>query len=398
MSDKVRVAIFISVVVSLSVGIHGYIWLRLVRDTALGGNWRKAATLTLISLMIGMVGSLFLRRTLPLELGRIVLHPLLLWMGMLFLLFVALVWTDLAKLVVRLYGFVATSGAEPADPGRRLFFARLIGGTIAGGTAALTLFGSRTAMALSALRVERVEVTLKRLPRSLDGFRIVQISDLHIGPTLGRHWLAGVVDRVNRLKPDLVAITGDLVDGSVSQLQTEVAPLAALKARYGSYFCTGNHEYYSGATSWCAHLPQATGVRVLRNERVSIGEGEASFDLVGVDDYNARGHAPGHGAALSRALKGREVQRECVLLAHQPRQVDEAADHGVGLQLSGHTHGGQIWPWNYLVKLQQPYVKGLVDHRGTQLYINQGTGFWGPPLRLGTYSEITEITLRSAKG
>jgi predicted MPP superfamily phosphohydrolase len=161
------------------------------------------------------------------------------------------------------------------------------------------------------------------------------------------------------------------------------------------YFVTGNHEYYSGAAPWCEELARL-GIKVLRNERVIIGDAEASFDLAGIDDAHARDFGDGHGADLARAVHGRDPARELVLLAHQPRAVFEAVVHGVGLQLSGHTHGGQIWPWNWLVRLQQPVVAGLARFGDTQVYVSRGTGYWGPPMRLGAPAEITRVTLRTA--
>jgi predicted MPP superfamily phosphohydrolase len=180
----------------------------------------------------------------------------------------------------------------------------------------------------------------------------------------------------------------------VEHLRKDVAPLADLRAREGVFFVTGNHEYYSGATEWVAEC-ERLGVRVLRNERVSVGRGGESFDLAGVDDANSRGKAPGHdGPDLGAALRGRDKSREVVLLAHQPVASEEAAANDVGLVLAGHTHGGQIWPFSYLVRLRYPYPTGLqrVGAR-TQLYISQGTGYWGPPMRLGTDSEIAVIEL-----
>jgi predicted MPP superfamily phosphohydrolase len=200
------------------------------------------------------------------------------------------------------------------------------------------------------------------------------------------------------LKPDLIVITGDLVDGSVEELRHHVAPLADLQSLQGTYFITGNHEYYSGVDAWCTYIA-SLGVHILRNARVSISRNstEDSFDLAGVDDWASR-HFPGEGPNIRKALVNRDPNKVVILLAHQPVAVDEAATYDVDLQLSGHTHGGQIWPFTCLVYLQQPYTQGLYRHGDTQtqVYVSPGTGFWGPPMRLGTSAEITHITLRSA--
>ena len=175
----------------------------------------------------------------------------------------------------------------------------------------------------------------------------------------------------------------------MASLREMVAPIGKLEAKHGVFFVTGNHEYYSGVDPWIAELTRL-GVRVLRNERVTIGDGADSFDLAGVDDHSSHGFAPGHGPDLERALAGRDPARALVLLAHQPRQVRRAAKYGVELQLSGHTHGGQIWPWHYLVKLQQGgLLAGRYERQGTQLYVSRGTGYWGPPMRLGAPAEVT---------
>jgi hypothetical protein len=239
-----------------------------------------------------------------------------------------------------------------------------------------------------------VEVTLTKLPRSLDGFAIVQLSDLHVGLTIDRRFVQRVVDLTNGLAPDLVAMTGDFVDGRVDDLRDEIAPLAGLRARYGVFAVTGNHEYYSGVEPWVKEI-SSLGVRYLRNERVVIGDGNgASFELAGVEDHDARGK---HREDVARATAGRDPGRALVLLAHQPRQVRRAAKHGVDLQLSGHTHGGQIWPWHYVVKLQQGgLLAGRYEHAGTQLYVTRGCGYWGPPVRLLAPLEITRVILRSA--
>jgi predicted MPP superfamily phosphohydrolase len=203
-----------------------------------------------------------------------------------------------------------------------------------------------------------------------------------------------VVEKTNALSPDLVAITGDLAEGSVAKFGKEVEPLRKLSAPQGVFFVTGNHEYFHDLDGWLGLLDEF-GIRVLRNERVPIGRGGDSFDLAGIDDHDGGRIAPGHGPDLGKALESRDPARALVLLAHQPRIIDEAARLGVGLVLSGHTHGGQIWPFSYLVYLQQPYVRGLKESGGTKLYLSSGTGFWGPPMRLGTTAEIALITLRN---
>jgi len=268
-----------------------------------------------------------------------------------------------------------------------------VGGTAAAGAVLLGAHG--IARGVSAPRVVEVPVVIRGLPRGRAGTTIAQLTDVHVGPTIGRAFVEDIVNRTNALAPDVIAITGDLVDGSVEQLGEAVAPLGRLRARFGVYFVTGNHEYFSGADAWLAELTRL-GIRVLRNERVSIGQGSDLFDLAGVDDYNARRSSPDHGPDLERALAGRDTTRPVVLLAHQPREIANAVRLGVALQLSGHTHAGQIWPFNYLVKLQQPYVAGLHRHPGsdTQIYVSAGTGYWGPPMRVGTHGEITRIVLQ----
>ena len=327
---------------------------------------------------------------MPREIAQLALKPIYIWIGVMWLLLVSVLSLDVVKLVVvgveRLIGM-------PHDPARRQTLARVFGlaaAAVGGGTALFALLeGYR-------FHVKRVEVELEKLPPELDGTTIVQLTDVHVGPSIGRRFIESVVETVNRLKPDVVAITGDLVDGSVERLGQSVQPLAQITARFGAYFVTGNHEYYSGVAQWCEHLPKL-GVKVLRNERVEIGEGDATFDLAGVDDLQGARFGNGHGADLNRALDGRDPARALVLLAHQPRVVHEAQAHGVDLQLSGHTHGGQLWPFNWLVKLQQPVVSGLERIGSTLLYVSNGTGYWGPPMRLAAPAEVTQIVLRSKR-
>lgn len=245
-------------------------------------------------------------------------------------------------------------------------------------------------------RVVDVEVPLDGLPPALQGFTIAQISDVHIGPTIKRDFLRGIVDIVNSLEVDLVAITGDLVDGSVEQLATHVEPLSLLRSRHGAYFVTGNHEYYSGATAWIAEL-RRLGLHVLLNEHVVLDHRGAPLLLAGVTDYSAHQFDPAQRSDPQAALAGASPDlRPRVLLAHQPRTAAAAADAGFDLQLSGHTHGGQFWPWNLFVRLQQPFTAGLDRLADLWVYTSRGSGYWGPPKRLGVPSEITRIRLVAA--
>ncbi len=240
-------------------------------------------------------------------------------------------------------------------------------------------------------------MTLKRLDPALDGFRIALLSDIHLGPTTKRAALDRVVRTVNGLDAGMVAIVGDLVDGDVQELGKEAAGLRSLESRHGTFFVTGNHEYISGAAQWVEYLP-SLGVRVLRNERAAISQDGASFDLAGVDDRTAADSGvAGHGADLDAALDGRDPAAPVVLLAHQPVQFTEAARREVDLQLSGHTHGGQMVPFNYLVRLDQPAVAGLSRVGGSQLYVTRGVGTWGPPVRVGAPPEITLLELRAPR-
>jgi predicted MPP superfamily phosphohydrolase len=252
--------------------------------------------------------------------------------------------------------------------------------------------GRVRAGSLGGLLLQRVEIALDRWPESLDGFRIVQISDLHIGPILGRAFACQLVARVNALDPDLVAVTGDLVDGSVRQLADEVAPLAGLRARHGVYFVTGNHDHYSGVRRWCEKA-RGLGMHVLRNQRVPICGGDAVFDLVGVDDHHGSYFGGGGGEDLGAALRDRDRSRPAVLLAHDPSTFKRASSMAIDLQISGHTHGGQIWPFGVLVHFAIPFVAGRFRRNGAELYVSRGTGFWGPPMRLFAPAELTEIVL-----
>jgi len=290
-------------------------------------------------------------------------------------------------------GSVMTAEKPPGSMPRRLLLAR--GLAVTAGAVALGTAGTGAYLANSTPVVRRVPVTLSGLDPQLDGLRIVTFSDGHLSATYGGRRFERLVDLVNQQRPDVVAIVGDLVDGDLSELREEVAPLADLVSRQGVYFVTGNHEYFVDTRAWLRHLP-TLGVDVLRNERVPIGRGTASFDLAGIDDRTAaRSGLPGHGADLDAALDGRDDATPVVLLAHQPVQVEQARAARVDLQLSGHTHGGQLWPFDYAIRLDQPAVAGLSRHGDTQLYVTSGAGYWGPPMRIGARPEVTVVELRA---
>jgi len=242
-------------------------------------------------------------------------------------------------------------------------------------------------------RVKSVEVPISGLPASLHGFTIAQISDMHVGPTIKRNYVEAVVDAVNDLNADMVAVTGDLVDGSVARLSHDTEPLSKLSARHGAYFVTGNHEYYSGAEAWVAEV-RRLGLRVLMNEHVVVQHEGAAVVVAGVTDYSAHHFDPSQRSDPARAIAGAPGHANVkLLLAHQPRSAFAAEQAGYDLQLSGHTHGGQFWPWNLFVRLQQPFTAGLHRLGRMWIYISRGTGYWGPPMRFGIPSEITRIRL-----
>jgi predicted MPP superfamily phosphohydrolase len=385
-----RIVIVLGVV---SLG-HYYLYRRFVHDPDLAGRARKWA----IAGVFASAASLPLVFLLPRLLPRALVTPwafgAYVWMGMLSILTALFLCIDVVRSVRSLFRhavrLVKSAPQELEDPAKRRTMGRLLAGAVALVAVSFGIAGVREAMRRFA--VKNVKIPLDKLPPELNGFRIVQLSDVHVGPTLGRDFVEEMVAVANGLEPDVVAITGDLVDGKVGELSEHTAPLAQLKAKHGVFFVTGNHEYYSGAPEWITEL-ERLGIRVLDNERVSIGEGEATFDLAGVPDYSSKSY--GATPDLARALLGRSADREVVLLAHQPRAVRHAAEQDVGLVLSGHTHGGQYWPFNWFVYMAQPVVKGLARFGRTQIYVNTGTGYWGPPMRLGTEAEVTLVELQS---
>ncbi|HEX9575636.1 MAG TPA: metallophosphoesterase [Myxococcales bacterium] len=373
---------FVAVALLLLGGMHFYVWARLVRDPQLPPAAARLGTALLATMAIVLPTTLVLSRTRGAP--RAMVWVAFLWMGVVFLLFAFLGLADAGRAVAWAARKLRSPDA-PSDPERRVLLARALAVGVSGVVAGLSAVGVRSA--LVGLRIKDVPVRIPNLPPALAGLRLVQISDVHIGPLLQKEWVEGVVERVLALRPDLVAITGDLVDGTVDELREHVAPLARLaEAPRGVYFTTGNHEYYSGVDDWLRYLP-TLGIRPLANERVEVAPG---LDVAGIHDPTGRGR---YAPDLPRALEGRDAAKPVVLLAHQPRQFREAARHGVSLTLSGHTHGGQIWPFSWLVALVQPYIAGLHRLGDAQLYVSRGTGFWGPPMRVFAPAEITLLRL-----
>jgi uncharacterized protein len=404
---------FGTVVLLAMLLLHGYLWFRLVRSTTRPGRLRRRLTLLTFLLALLPALAVALRRTLPLEAAAPLDWVAYCWLGVAFYAFLSLLVLEPVRLVGNLLlrrrgnATAQPDGGTPPDRGaaqqdgevidasRRLFLAR--GLAVTAGAVALGTAGTGAYFANSPPVVRRVPVTLANLDPALDGLRIVTFSDGHLSATYGGRRFERLVELVNEQRPDVVAIVGDLVDGDVSELREEAAPLADLVSEEGVFFVTGNHEYFVDTNAWLRHLP-TLGVDVLRNERVAIRRGSAAFDLAGIDDRTAASSGlVGHGADLDAALDGRDDGVPVVLMAHQPVLVEQAAAAGVDLQLSGHTHGGQLWPFDYAIRLDQPSVEGLSRHGDTQLYVTSGAGYWGPPMRVGARPEVTVVELRSPR-
>ena len=382
---------------AMSALLHAWIGLRLVPDLAAFpvGQGFMVAGLVLSALLM----------PLGLVAGRVARPPLanvLTWLGLLLLglfssLLVLTVLRDVALLLRWLAGLVLPvaplQGFRSASAGWVPLLALLV-----------TLLGFLNARRTAA--VVRVDVPIRGLPAALQGFTVAQISDVHVGPTIRHAYLQRIVSRVNALGADVVAITGDLVDGKVGELARHVAPLAELQSRHGTFFVTGNHEYYSGAQAWIVEL-RRLGLTVLLNEHVVLRHGAvvgsegtmavavegAELVLAGVTDFSAHHFDESHRSDPAAALRGAPQDAVRVLLAHQPRSAAAAAQAGFDLQLSGHTHGGQFWPWNLFVRFQQPFTSGLRRLQDLWVYTSRGTGYWGPPKRFGAPSEITFLRL-----
>jgi predicted MPP superfamily phosphohydrolase len=382
--SSTRILTATMVLAGLTLLLHRYLWVRLIRDPQWPILWERSLTVGVLVLAVAVPLTFLAVRWLPRAANAPLAWLAYTWLGFALYLFLLGVIADAGR------GLTALFGLLPRDAERRLFLTRTIAASV-GAVSALVGLGG-VVNVVRGFDVRHVRIPIARLPKHGSGYTIVQLTDMHVGPTIGRAFVEDVVRETNALVPDMVVITGDLVDGSVEQLRDLVAPLRDLRAADGVFFVTGNHEYYSGVDVWIAHL-RTLGIRILRNERVLIRE---LFDLAGVDDARARGMAPGHGQDVPRALAGRDASRPVVLLAHQPRALKDSVPAGVDLQLSGHVHGGQMVPFNWLARLDQPVIAGLHRIEKTWVYVSTGTGYWGPPMRVGPRAEVTRIELVAA--
>jgi len=386
--------------------LHLYLWKRLVKDTTGQGRTRRILTAVLLALVGVLVVTLILPRVTGWN-----EPPWLAWLG--YLWFGVAAYLSLSLLVVEpvrlaLQPWVKRAAEQrragvaidpstdlvapaPTPVDRRAFLARASALTAA--AASVSLVGVGTANAIGRPDLLRVPVRLRKLDPAFDGFRIAVVSDVHLGPLAGRSRTERIVRMINEAEPDLVAIVGDLVDGTVEELGHAAEPLRDLASREGTFFVTGNHEYFVDDTvAWLREL-ERLGVRPLRNESTPIRRGPAAFDLAGVNDV--AGTSRSDGPDFDRAMADVDPSRPTVLLAHQPVVVGESATHGVDLQVSGHTHGGQMWPFHYVVRAVQPTLAGLSTVDGMQLYVTRGAGFWGPPVRIGAPPDVTVLTLHA---
>ena len=383
---------FIVVLGSILALLHIYVWKRTVKDTTRPGRARWFLSIGLIALMTLLIVALIGPRILGVAESAWYAWPGYLWFGLIGYLFLALLVLEPVRLAFR--GWVKreriTDKPVPSVD-RRMFLARA--GAVAAGAAAVGVVGTGAASALGPPNLLHVPVRLRRLDPAFNGFRIAVVSDIHLGPLLGRAHTERIVRMINETEPDLVAVVGDLVDGTVEELGAAAEPLRDLESREGTFFVTGNHEYFVRDTaSWLEEL-ERLGLHVLRNENTRIRRGPAAFDLAGVNDVAGKSHSD--APDFDRALDGVKPEGPTILLAHQPIQVAQAAARNVDLQLSGHTHGGQTWPFHYVVSLAQPSLAGLSTVQNTQLYVTRGAGFWGPPLRVGAPADISVLSLQS---
>jgi uncharacterized protein len=373
-----------------------YIGRRLITRSSLSKRGRRIAWTGYLAWFVSIVTLTIVGRDSATA-GSFVAWYTYVSLGLLSFVFFLLIVRDIFWFAARGLGKLrsqsrATNDATSAvDEGRRAQLLQMTNIGVLGAASVLTSYGIYEARRRPG--IVEIDVPIATLPPAFDGFRIVQITDIHAGLTVGREWVETVVEEVRALKPDLIAFTGDVVDGSVRNLRDDVAPLQELDAPHGMFFVTGNHEYYSGAEEWVKEMGRI-GYDVLMNEHRLIERNGAKLVLGGVTDFTAGEYVPSHRSDPVAAFRNAPEGLVRLFMAHQPKTLRQTDDVAFDLMLSGHTHGGQFFPWNLLTTLDQPYLSGLHRPNGKWIYVSKGTGYWGPPVRVGARSEVTVVTLR----
>ncbi len=393
---------FVYVIVPL---VYYYVGKRLIEPAAFNRRKKAIAILTMLVVFLLPYSARHLRRhDISAPWAEILLNAGYITLGFFGILFItimirdiilALVWLvrKIGKVVGNIGGTNRRCTDTPENMERRRFLVHSSNLGLLAVSGGLTGYGIHEAATLPG--IVRVSVPVKNLPKDLEGFRIVQITDLHVGQTIKRKYVTGVVRLANELNPDVLALTGDLAGGRPGSLRQDVALLSELRAKSGKFFVTGNHEYYNGVNGWLKEI-HSLGFLVLMNAHLVIERGTARLLMAGVPDPRAHSFDPKNSPDLRKTLKDAPVCHVRILLAHRPQAIFESSQHGFDLQLSGHTHGGQIFPFNYVVRLREPYISGLHLYHKTWIYVSRGTGFRGPPMRVVAPSEVTEITLVKA--
>lgn len=390
------------IVLSIALLLTLYLGWRLINPAPLSRGWKIASWTMVLVLLFGQRFTWYMRRHGYMDgVYNYIDYVGFIFLGLVSILVVLMLARDFPILVKRFMAMLETLFVRRSkrpyfiqpDRERRRFLLNATNGALLAAT--LPLSGYGYFLAHGKPKIVTNEFPIHDLPEGLDGFTIAQITDTHVGPTLGRDWVQMIVNEVNALKADVIIHTGDMVDGSVQTLAADVQPLADLKAPLGVYMCTGNHEYYSGVMPWLKKVREL-GMTPLLNENRLIDTGKGRVLLAGVTDIRGGSIYPAHQSSPAKAKENAPDHDVSILLAHQPRSIFEASKARFDVQISGHTHGGQYFPFTLAIHLFQPYVRGLHLHENTLLYVSEGTGYWGPPMRLGAGPEVTLHILRKA--
>ncbi len=392
-----RFFIFIATFTTILSAGYIYIGLRLIQNLNLGAIsqvvfWFVIAGFVLMTPISYVLNLFYKDSPFQTSLAYIAFASL----GFFMILFSLIFFKDILGILMKPFSFISIPDDSKIKTTTEFLFSRKEFFSRFGGISALAISVGLSSYGLYKARygvtIQKVKIRKRHLHKNLENFRIVQLSDIHVGPTIKKEFIQELRDKVNQLKADLVVITGDLVDGRVDYLSEHVSPLKDIQSKHGIFFVTGNHEYYSGAFAWIKELDRL-GIKTLTNNKITINHQNAKLNLGGIPDIAGAGVHPSHSPDISLACDAKGETDFSILLCHRPNHIHEAAKFGFDLQLSGHTHGGQFFPGNYLIHFFQKFVQGLHKIENTWLYVNRGTGYWGPPIRVGTSPEITLFEL-----